>query len=229
MTSDRGAPEDAAADIANAKAAGAASYFATKRALDLVLGTMGLIAAMPILLTVWVVMRASGDRGPFLYRAARVGVGGRPITVLKIRTMQPGAGGPGLTARDDPRVTRVGRRLRRYRLDELPQLWNVLRGDMTLVGPRPEDPAYVDFSDPLHRRVFSARPGITGLAQLAFVDETEGREGPDAEREYRETILPAKLKLDGDYLDRQSLRLDLAILLRTAAAIVGRGDTARGG
>jgi len=203
-------------------------YPRTKRALDLVLGTSGLVAALPVMLVVRAMMWLRGDRGPFLYRARRVGEGGRPITVLKIRTMTPGAAGPGLTTRDDPRITPLGRTLRRFHLDELPQLWNVVRGEMALVGPRPEDPAYVDFGDPLHRRVFGARPGMTGLAQLAYADEAEARSGPDADREYRETILPAKLKLDSDYLERRSVRLDLAILGRTAAAVFGRHGAARG-
>ena len=120
-----------------------------------------------------------------------------------------------MTLAQDPRVTRLGRVLRRYRIDELPQLISVVRGDMSLVGPRPEDPAYVDLSDPLHRRVFSAKPGITGLAQLEYHDEADRLVGPDAERRYREEILPAKLTLDAEYLDRQTTLLDLQILLRT--------------
>ena len=197
-------------------------YPRPKRALDLVLGTMALIASGPLLLAIRIAMMASGEWGPFLYRAQRIGEGGRPIAVLKIRTMLPGTGGAALTSRDDKRVTRTGRALRRYKLDELPQLWNVIRGDMALVGPRPEDPAFVDLRDPLHRRVFTARPGITGLAQLAFRHEADLLDGPDADRRYRETILPAKLKLDSDYLDRRSVRLDLKILGLTAASILAR-------
>jgi lipopolysaccharide/colanic/teichoic acid biosynthesis glycosyltransferase len=197
-------------------------YPRSKRALDLVLGTVGLVAAAPILLGIRVAMVASGDRGPFLYRARRVGEGAAPITVLKVRSMETDSSGVAVTARDDPRVTRVGRTLRRYKLDELPQLWNVLRGDMALVGPRPEDPTYVDLRDPVHRRVFSARPGITGLAQLEYRHEAEMLDGPDPETTYRELILPAKLALDLAYLDRRSVGLDLRILARTAAAIVAR-------
>ena len=99
---------------------------------------------------------------------------------------------------------------------------NVLRGEMSLVGPRPEDPAYVDFANPLHQRVFRARPGITGLAQLEFHDEAALLGGADPERTYREVILPAKLRIDADYLDRQSVRLDLEIMLRTVGAVFGR-------
>jgi lipopolysaccharide/colanic/teichoic acid biosynthesis glycosyltransferase len=193
----------------------------SKRAFDLVLGSLGLAAASPILAGVFAATRLSGDRGPMFYRARRVGEGGRIITVFKIRTMAVDSAGSRLTGPDDPRVTPVGRMLRRYRLDELPQLINVVRGDMSLVGPRPEDPSFVDLSNPLHRRVFSARPGITGLAQLAFHDEAERLGGPDAERRYREEILPAKLRLDAEYLDRRTTLLDLKILVRTVGAVLG--------
>ena len=194
----------------------------TKRALDLGLGGVALVAAAPVLIVIAIAMRLGGDDGPFLHRARRVGPGGRPINVLKVRTMTAGSGGPALTRPDDPRVTRLGRILRRYRLDELPQLVNVVRGEMSLVGPRPEDPVFVDLSNPLHRRVFTARPGITGLAQLAFHDEAALLGGPDADRRYREEILPAKLRLDAEYLDARSTLLDLRILARTAGVVLGR-------
>jgi lipopolysaccharide/colanic/teichoic acid biosynthesis glycosyltransferase len=193
----------------------------SKRVLDLTVGSLGLALATPILVGVAMAMRLSGDRGPFLYRARRVGEGASIITVLKVRTMTEGAGGSNLTMSADPRVTRLGRVLRRYRIDELPQLVNVVRGEMSLVGPRPEDPLFVDLSDPLHGRVFSAKPGITGLAQLAFHDEAERLRGPDAERRYRDEILPAKLRLDATYLDRRTTLLDLKILLRTIRTVLG--------
>jgi lipopolysaccharide/colanic/teichoic acid biosynthesis glycosyltransferase len=164
-------------------------------------------------------MRLSGDRGPFLYRAARVGAGGAPFTVLKVRTMSAGATGAGITGSGDSRVTPIGRVLRRYRLDELPQLVNVLRGEMSLVGPRPEDPKFVDWSNPVHRRVFTAKPGITGLAQLEFHDEARRLVGPDIEDRYLSEILPAKLQVDLAYLDRQSLMLDLRIIARTVRTL----------
>ena len=184
------------------------------------------MVSAPVLLAIALAMRMSGDRGPFLHRARRVGEGGRPFNVLKVRTMVEDPGGLKVTTLIDPRVTRVGAVLRRFRLDELPQLLNVLRGEMSLVGPRPEDPAYVDFSNPLHRRVFTARPGITGLAQLEFHDEARLLVGPDPELRYREEVLPAKLRLDAEYLDRRSLRLDVEILLRTAGTVLGRGRAA---
>jgi lipopolysaccharide/colanic/teichoic acid biosynthesis glycosyltransferase len=188
--------------------------------LDVALGSLGLVLALPILVGAALAMRLSGDHGPFLYRARRVGEGARVIEILKVRTMTVGSDGPRLTGALDPRVTRVGRTLRRYRLDELPQLVNVMRGEMSLVGPRPEDPVYVDLADPIHQRVFAAKPGLTGLAQLEFRDEARLLAGADAERRYREEILPAKLKLDLEYLDRQSTLLDLQILARTALAVL---------
>jgi lipopolysaccharide/colanic/teichoic acid biosynthesis glycosyltransferase len=193
----------------------------SKRALDLTVGSLALALATPVLAGVALAMRLSGDRGPFLYRARRVGEGAAIITVLKVRTMTEGSSGSNLTTSRDPRVTRLGRVLRRYRIDELPQLVNVVRGEMSLVGPRPEDPLFVDLSDPLHRRVFSARPGITGLAQLSFHDEAERLGGPDVERRYRDEILPAKLRLDAAYLDRRTTLLDLQILLRTVRTVLG--------
>ena len=192
----------------------------SKRALDVAVGAMALVLAVPVLVGVALAMRLSGDRGPFLYRARRVGEGANLITVLKVRTMVEGASGSNLTMSEDPRVTRVGKVLRRYRIDELPQLINVVRGDMSLVGPRPEDPHFVDLSNPLHRRVFSARPGITGLAQLEFHDEAEHLAGPDVERRYRDVILPAKLRLDAAYLDSRTTLLDLQILLRTVRTVL---------
>ncbi len=192
----------------------------TKRVLDIVVGSLALALAAPILACVALAMRVSGDRGPFLYRAQRMGEGLSTITILKIRTMAVGSMGPKLTAVRDPRVTPLGRILRRYRIDELPQLVNVLRGEMSLVGPRPEDPAFVDLTDPLHRRVFSARPGLTGPAQLEFCAEAELLAGTDAEARYREVVLPAKMRLDAAYLDSRTMRLDLEILCRTVARVL---------
>lgn len=190
--------------------------------MDLILGTFALVVVTPALATIALGMRLAGDQGPFLHRARRVGEHGRIFTVFKIRTMVEGGVGPRLTSADDPRVTRLGRILRRYRIDELPQLVNVVRGEMSLVGPRPEDPIFVDLDDPVHRKVFTARPGITGLAQLEFHDEARLLSGEDAERRYREEVLPAKLRLDVAYLDRRSTALDLQILGRTLTTILDR-------
>ncbi len=141
------------------------------RVLDVCLGVAGLLVAAPVAVAAAIAMRASGDFGPLLYRARRVGENGRDITVYKLRTMKVGAVGLPITSSGDDRITPVGRVLRRFKLDELPQFLNVVRADMSVVGPRPEDPRYVDWSDPLHRFVFSARPGITGPSQIAFRHE----------------------------------------------------------
>lgn len=190
----------------------------SRRAIDLTLGPVAFIVALPILAGAGLAMRLSGDKGPFLYRSPRVGKDGSLFTILKIRTMMLDAPGLPITVAGDPRITPVGRALRHYRIDELPQVVNVLRGDMSLVGPRPEHPSFVDLSDPVHHRVFTARPGITGPAQLVFRDEAEQLAGPEAERDYRERILPAKVRLDDEYLRDRSVWLDLRIMVRTVLA-----------
>jgi lipopolysaccharide/colanic/teichoic acid biosynthesis glycosyltransferase len=199
---------------------------------------VGVIVLSPVLALLMIAIRATSP-GPALHRAERVGPSGT-FGLLKLRTMVVGAAGdgPGVTAEGDPRVTRLGRFLRRTKADELPQLWNVVRGDMALVGPRPEDPRYVDLSDPIHRFVFSARPGITGPTALAFRDEermlaaaarevaeADGRRtttDADVDRAYRDTILPAKLAMDAEYLGNRSWRGDLALIGRTIGQVLGR-------
>jgi lipopolysaccharide/colanic/teichoic acid biosynthesis glycosyltransferase len=193
-----------------------------KRLLDLALALPLSLAIAPLVAVVHALNRLAGDRGPVLYRGTRIGEHGRRFQVIKLRTMVSGAPGAALTSAADPRVTPVGRLLRRTKLDELPQLWNVVRGEMTLVGPRPEDPTFVDWDDPVHRFVFSARPGITGLAQLAYADEEALHDGSDPDRRYRREILPGKLELDRRYLEARTLRLDARILLATGALVIRR-------
>ena len=180
------------------------------------------ILSLPLVAILAVAIRVESP-GPAIYRATRVGARGRPFTCFKLRSMASrDVAGPPLTLRSDARVTRVGGMLRRHHLDELPQLWNVVRGDMRLVGPRPEDPRFVDLTDPRHREVFTATPGITGLAQLNFKDEAEWLDDDDPDGSYRERILSRKLALDSLYLENRSTRLDLWILVRTGMAIFGR-------
>lgn len=191
-----------------------------KRAFDMLAATMGLIVSSPILLVVAVLVKIS-SRGPVFHRAVRVGRDGASFTVLKFRTMRVGGQGLGITVAGDPRVTTVGRWLRRFKIDELPQLLNVLRGEMSLVGPRPEDPRYVAGYTNEQRRVLSVRPGITSPASLTFRDE-EGiiaRRGGDHDTVYREEILPAKLAIDLQYVDCRSMWMDVRILLRTARVV----------
>jgi lipopolysaccharide/colanic/teichoic acid biosynthesis glycosyltransferase len=187
---------------------------------------MGLLATIlitPVLAAIALVVRATSG-GPAIHRATRMGRDGHTFTCYKFRTMcwSPERPGDGITSRSDTRVTPIGRVLRRHRLDELPQLWNVARGEMLLVGPRPEDPRFVDMSKPLHRLVFGATPGITGLTQLAFADESAMLDANDPERQYREVILPQKLAIDADYLRRRSTALDLWILGQTVLTAMGR-------
>jgi lipopolysaccharide/colanic/teichoic acid biosynthesis glycosyltransferase len=199
---------------------------------------VGLVVLLPVMAVIAIAVRRSSP-GPAIHRATRVRPGGT-FTLLKFRTMREGAplAGPGVTASGDRRVTGLGRRLRRSKLDELPQLWNVVKGDMLLVGPRPEDPRYVNLADPLHERVFGGLPGITGPTALAYRDEEEtlsktafdvaradGREvvtPADIDRAYREVVLPAKLAMDAAYLASRSIAEDVRILGRTFGQVLGR-------
>jgi lipopolysaccharide/colanic/teichoic acid biosynthesis glycosyltransferase len=194
-----------------------------KRALDLVITILGLLLLCPLLLVLalWIKL---DSRGPVLYRGKRVGQDGRPFLMYKFRTMVLGAvsQGPAVTYRDDPRVTPAGRFLRRTKLDELPQLFNVLRGEMSLVGPRPEDPSYVAFYTPEQRLALSVKPGITGPTQLEYRDEASLLQGEGVDEEYVTRLMPEKLKLDLQYVHTRSLLLDLKILWRTATTLLLR-------
>jgi lipopolysaccharide/colanic/teichoic acid biosynthesis glycosyltransferase len=188
---------------------------------------VGLVLAImtgPLLVALGLAVRLE-TRGPALYRADRMGRGGRTFKCLKVRTMRAGRSdaGPGVTVGSDARITRIGGLLRHFRLDELPQLWNVARGEMRLVGPRPEDPRFVDFSIPLHREVFTAAPGIAGLTQLIYHDEARMLDdATDPDTHYRDKILPGKLAIDTAYLRNRSAKLDLWILVNTPLALLGR-------
>lgn len=191
-----------------------------KRLFDLLASAMGLVLLSPLLALIAIAIRLTSP-GPIFYRARRVGRGGREFTLYKFRSMVADADrhGPGITAAGDPRVTPVGRVLRRTKLDELPQLWNVLRGDMTLVGPRPEDPRYVALYTPEQRRVLDVRPGITSLASLEYRNEESILRGPDWEQRYVQEVMPAKLAIDLRYVQRATLFSDLVIILRTLLAL----------
>lgn len=196
----------------------------TKRVLDIAAATLGLLVLSPLFAAIAVAI-ACGSKGPVFYRGARIGRHGVPFRMLKFRTMVVDAdqkGGPSTPA-EDPRVTREGRLLRRYKLDELPQLVNVLAGDMSLVGPRPEVPQYVALYTPEERHILSVRPGLTDFASLWNIDEGALLAGsPDPERTYLEEIRPTKLRLQLEYVRRQSTETDLAILWATACAVLSR-------
>jgi lipopolysaccharide/colanic/teichoic acid biosynthesis glycosyltransferase len=191
-----------------------------KRALDLVFATAGLILFSPVLGLLACCIKLT-SRGPALYRQIRVGKNGRPFQILKFRSMvvQSPNREQMITVAGDPRVTAIGKFLRRYKLDELPQFWNVIRGEMSLVGPRPELPIYVSEYRPDQRIVLSARPGITDPASLAYRhEEMILAEQSDPEQFYRTQILPDKLARNIAYLQKITLRCDILIVLNTLSS-----------
>lgn len=191
------------------------------RALDVVGSVLGL-AVLVVILPVVVYQNRRSSPGPLFYRGIRVGQRGKPINLYKLRTMVVGAdrSGPGVTAAGDPRVTPAGWFLRKTKLDEFPQFLNVLSGQMSLVGPRPEDPAYVERYTPAQRQALEVKPGITSPASVRFRHEEELLQGEDWEQAYVIQVLPAKLALELDYLARRSFIGDLGILARTAIALL---------
>lgn len=196
---------------------------ACRRLLDIGLAGSLLLIAAPVLLIIALLVKAD-SRGAVLFTQQRVGRGSTLFGLLKFRTMVADVAGRGraITVGVDPRITKVGAVLRRYKLDELPQLWNVLRGDMGLVGPRPEVPTYVARYTTEQREVLAVRPGITDPASLAYSDEsTLLATFADPERAYVEEILPRKLALSRAYLRRRTFFTDLAILARTALRLLG--------
>ncbi|MBI4300647.1 MAG: sugar transferase [Chloroflexi bacterium] len=194
-----------------------------KRSFDLAVASPALLVLSPFLLLIAVLIKL-GSPGPVLHKGERVGKGGQPFHILKFRSMVMGsdAVGPQRTAAGDSRITRVGHFLRKWKLDELPQLINVIRGEMSLVGPRPESPYYARHFTPEQRRVLEATPGITGLAQLAFRREEETATGDDLDESYLRDILPHKLEMDLQYIDSASIILDLRIILRTLGSLLSR-------
>lgn len=198
-----------------------------KRVFDVSCAAAGFVLLSPVLLAIAIAVRLDSF-GPVLYRGSRAGRGGGPFSMLKFRTMVVGAeklGGPS-TANDDPRITRVGKFLRKYKLDEFPQLINVLRGEMSLVGPRPEVLSEVKRYSPEERELLTVRPGITDWASLRFRDEGQILEGSsDPHQAYRQKIRPEKIKLGLQYVRQRSFLTDLRILMETIRAIggVGRG------
>jgi lipopolysaccharide/colanic/teichoic acid biosynthesis glycosyltransferase len=198
-------------------------YPIAKRAFDFVLSLVGLVILSPAILLVALWIKRD-SAGPVFYRGVRAGQGGRPFSMLKFRTMVVNAdkiGGPS-TSDDDPRVTRLGRRLRRYKLDEIPQLFNVLVGQMSLVGPRPEVLSEVAKYTAQERALVSAPPGITDWASVRFNNEGEILKGAaDPHEAYLRLIRPEKVRLGLEYVRKRSMLVDLRILWETFAAIVG--------
>lgn len=194
-----------------------------KRAFDFGVALGGLVVLSPLLAVAAGLVRLSSP-GPALYRGVRVGRDGRTFHILKLRTMRTGAdtAGPAVTTAADARVTPVGRFLRRTKFDEVPQLVNVLRGEMSLVGPRPEHPDFVKHYSEDQRRVLSVRPGLTSPAALAYIREEEMLADADPVAQYVTTIMPRKLALDLDYIRDATFGGDLKIMGRTLAKVVVR-------
>lgn len=194
-----------------------------KRVFDLLLASLGLVLLSPLLLAAALAVKLDSP-GPVFYRQQRVGRHGVPFRIHKFRTMAhaPQDAGPQITVGADARITRVGAVLRRHKLDELPQLFDVVQGSMSLVGPRPEVPRYVALYPPaLREKVLSVRPGITDPASIEFRNESELlARAADPEREYVQVVLPRKLALAAGYAETASLRRDIGIIWRTLRLVL---------
>ncbi len=193
-----------------------------KRALDLAVSVPALIALSPTLLVIAALVKAGGP-GPIFYAQERVGRRGRPFRLYKFRTMVTDAdkSGPAVTSSGDARITPLGRTLRKWKLDELPQLWNVVRGDMSLVGPRPEVRKYTDIFRDDYSEILEISPGITDYAALEYRDEEEVlARYPDAEEAYTSVVLPEKIALYRQYLRDMGFRSDLKIIFRTIREVI---------
>jgi lipopolysaccharide/colanic/teichoic acid biosynthesis glycosyltransferase len=197
-----------------------------KRFFDIVFSSLGLSLLSPFLLGIAVFTKTE-DGGPIFYRGLRIGKYGKPFRIFKFRTMVVDAekvGGPS-TAADDQRVTKIGRFLRKYKLDELPQLFNVLKGEMSFVGPRPEVKHYVDMFTEEEKAILSVRPGITDWASLWNPDEGAVLAGSvDPEKTYMEKIRPTKLKLQLKYVKANSFRGDMRLIYKTIMTIVSKNE-----
>jgi lipopolysaccharide/colanic/teichoic acid biosynthesis glycosyltransferase len=190
------------------------------RQAEAVIALAGLVMVAPLIALAAIAIAVT-SRGPVIFRQKRMGRKGRPFTMYKLRTMRVANSGPLVTAGDDTRVTPIGKFLRKTKLDELPELWNILKGEMSLIGPRPEVPRYIDLEDPMWRLVLEARPGIADPMTLrlrneeALLVEVEG----DRERFYLETLLPFKLEGYLTYLQARSWRSDLKVLWQTVIVV----------
>jgi lipopolysaccharide/colanic/teichoic acid biosynthesis glycosyltransferase len=194
----------------------------SKRVFDVCVSVAGLILLSPLLAGIAFAIRCTSP-GPVLFRQLRIGLCGRPFTILKFRTMVARAPslGPNVSPADDPRVTRIGAFLRRRYLDEIPQLLNVIRGDMSVVGPRPETPEFVALYTPEEMRVLQVRPGMAGPSTLAFESEAKVLAGTDDPyRYYVDRLLHERVGADLAYLDQQSFLYDLHVLVKTVLMVL---------
>lgn len=192
-----------------------------KRAFDIVATSLGLLALLPVFVVIIGIIKFTSP-GPIFYQAKRVGKDGKVFHAYKFRSMVVNADriGPAVTHAQDSRVTPIGRFLRHYKLDELPQLLNVIKGEMSLVGPRPEDPRYVALYTPQQREIFKVRPGITSPASVRYRDEENLLVGADWETKYVQEIMPSKLAVDLEYARNATVWKDFSIIFQTFASIV---------
>jgi len=191
-----------------------------KRLFDVVFSSTGLIVMMPVLLIVGLLVKST-SKGPVLFRQTRVGKGLIPFSMIKFRTMKEGGGGNLVTASGDERITGLGRFLRKTKLDEFPELFNVLRGDMSFVGPRPEVPGFVSMYKDEWKKVFEVKPGITDPATIKYRNEEKLlKTGKNVENYYYNEILPDKIRINIDYINDATILKDINILLKTMYAIV---------
>lgn len=199
-----------------------------KRGFDIVLSAIGLIITAPVMLVCALLVKATSP-GPVLYRSQRIGQQFRPFEILKFRSMRTdqSPGGLPITAGGDARITPVGRVLRKLKLDELPQLINVLRGDMSFVGPRPEAPKYVELFHHDYEYLLRVRPGITDPASLKYRDEESVLAASnDPEQLYIQQVLPEKIAISKEYIDHASLSFDLKLIFATLLRIVSPSKAA---
>lgn len=187
---------------------------------DILVSVFSLIILSPLLILIAFLIKATSP-GPILYRAERVGKDNELFELYKFRSMTVDAdkAGPKITAQRDARITHVGRWLRKFKLDELPQLINVFKGEMSLVGPRPEDPRYTAYYTPQQKQVLNVLPGITSAASVRYRHEQQMLTGPDWETTYLQEILPEKLRIELEYLEKCTFISDLAIIWRTFLAL----------
>ncbi len=193
---------------------------AVKRIFDVCCAAVGLVLTSPILLAASVAVGTTSPGG-VLFRQERMGRGGKPFTIYKFRSMRKDNAGLKITTGHDARVTGVGKFLRKSKIDELPQLWNVLKGDMSFVGPRPEVREYTDLYNEEQRQIFLVRPGITDLASIEFRNENDLLTGSDdPNRTYIEEIMPYKIDLGLTYIENLSLGYDIKLILRTLITVI---------
>ncbi|MDE6717443.1 MAG: sugar transferase [Muribaculaceae bacterium] len=191
-----------------------------KWCFDRLMAFIGLLFLWPLLLLVAILIKVKMPDGPVIFRQRRVGKDGRLFTMYKFRSMTVGHGGSSVSVAGESRITPLGAKLRKYKLDELPELWNVLIGDMSFVGPRPDVPGYADRLTGNDREVLSLRPGITGPASLKYRDEEEILSMTENPKEYNDTVIfPDKTRINRHYLHSHSFLVDMKIILCT---VLGR-------